>query len=49
LSIIENKTLDEINKEDRIQLKERFDAYKEQGQIVFCTFHQSLSYEEFIE
>lgn len=49
LSIIENKSLDEINKEDREQLKKRFDEYKKQGQIVFCTFHQSLSYEEFIE
>lgn len=49
LSIIENTSLDEINKEDREQLKKRFDEYKKQGQIVFCTFHQSLSYEEFIE
>lgn len=49
LSIIENKSLDEVNKEDREQLKKRFDEYKKQGQIVFCTFHQSLSYEEFIE
>lgn len=49
LSIIENKTLDEINTEGRTELKKKFDRYKEQGQIVFCTFHQSLSYEEFIE
>lgn len=49
LSIIENKSLDEINREDRSELKRRFDDYKAQGQIVFCTFHQSLSYEEFIE
>ncbi len=49
LSIIEKKPLSEINKEDRIALNKRFDSYKEQGQIVFCTFHQSLSYEEFVE
>lgn len=31
------------------ELKKRFDELKEHGQIVFTTFHQSLSYEDFIE
>lgn len=29
--------------------KKRFDKLKEKGQIVFTTFHQSMSYEDFIE
>lgn len=30
-------------------LKEKFDELKQQGQIEFVTFHQSYSYEEFVE
>ena len=39
----------EKNKLDRTQLKERFDAFVKKGNIVFTTFHQSMSYEDFIE
>lgn len=49
LSIIENKPLDILETEDRTVLKERFDQYKAQGQIKFVTFHQSFSYEDFVE
>jgi len=49
LSIIENKPLDVLEQEDRTVLKTRFDQYKEQGQIKFITFHQSFSYEDFVE
>ena len=49
LSIIENKALGSLEKEDRIALKKRFDEYKDQGQIKFVTFHQSFSYEDFVE
>lgn len=49
LSIIENKPLDVLEQEDRTALKNRFDQYKEQGQIKFVTFHQSFSYEDFVE
>ena len=34
---------------DRDELKKRFDELKEAGQIEFITFHQSYSYEEFVE
>lgn len=35
--------------ERRRQLKERFDALAEAGQVRFVTFHQSFSYEDFVE
>lgn len=49
LSIIENISLEVLEQEDRTALKLRFDQYKEQGQIKFVTFHQSFSYEDFVE
>ena len=49
LSIIEHKPLEVLEQEDRTALKKRFDQYKEQGQIKFVTFHQSFSYEDFVE
>lgn len=49
LSIIEDKSLEELEKEERRDLKNRFDEYKNKGQIKFVTFHQSFSYEDFVE
>lgn len=49
LSVIENKTLNILEKEDRTELKARFDEYKDLGRIEFVTFHQSFSYEDFVE
>lgn len=37
------------NKENRTALKKRFDTLKEQNLIGFVTFHQSFSYEDFVE
>src|SRR5574344_764676 len=37
------------NRDNREALKERFEEYKKSGQIEFITFHQSFSYEEFVE
>nr|WP_315424291.1 AAA family ATPase [uncultured Pedobacter sp.] len=49
LAIIENKTEEEINLEQRKELNKRFNEYIADGQIVFTTFHQSMAYEDFIE
>ena len=34
---------------DRKALKEKFEEFRKAGQIEFITFHQSYSYEEFVE
>ncbi len=39
----------EANKSDRSTLKRRFDELKAKGRIDFVTFHQSFSYEDFVE
>jgi len=52
VSIIEMKPFEEVNREADTNysfVKKRFDDYKKQGLISFVTFHQSYSYEEFIE
>ena len=33
----------------RVKAKERFDELRDDGQIIFTTFHQSFGYEEFVE
>lgn len=37
------------NAHDRGKLKERFDELRREGRIEFITFHQSYSYEDFVE
>ena len=49
LSIIEQKTEYDLAQEDRTVLKQRYQDYVAKGQIVFTTFHQSISYEDFVE
>jgi hypothetical protein len=49
LAIIENKPLSEYKNVGREAVKRCFDEYVKNGQIAFITFHQSLSYEDFIE
>ncbi len=48
LEIIDEQFYQE-NKDDRKKLKEKFEEYREAGQIEFVTFHQSYGYEEFVE
>ena len=49
IAIVEELELDEVEKSSRSELKERFDRLKEVGQIEMVTFHQSFTYEDFIE
>lgn len=47
--IIEGKNEDEINMEEYSSIMDRFNKYRADGHVIFTTFHQSYSYEEFIE
>lgn len=49
LSIIEGRNLIEYENIERDELHRKFEEYKNNGQIGFVTFHQSFSYEDFIE
>lgn len=49
LSIIERKSEHVLALESRQVLKERYQSYVTSGQIAFTTFHQSMSYEDFVE
>ncbi len=49
LSIIENRTLEELEMEPRGALRHRFNEYLEEGWIQYVTFHPSFAYEDFVE
>lgn len=49
LSVLEGVPLEDLEKEDRASLNQRFRQFVKEGRVVFTTFHQSFSYEEFIE
>lgn len=49
VAIIEERLLEELKAEDPAAVRERFAAYRQQGLVEFTTFHQSYSYEDFIE
>ncbi|MFN3528505.1 MAG: AAA family ATPase [Bacteroidia bacterium] len=49
LQIIRGYSDAEIKTRPRADLKAEFDALMNEGQIVFSTFHQSMTYEDFVE
>ena len=49
MSIIDNTEYKDVSEEQYSALKTRFDELKQADQIEFVTFHQSYSYEEFVE
>ncbi len=49
MSIIDNTEYKAVSDEQYSDLKKRFDKYKQARQIEFVIFHQSYSYEEFVE
>jgi 5-methylcytosine-specific restriction endonuclease McrBC GTP-binding regulatory subunit McrB len=49
LEIINEEEEKELNWKDRNAVKNLFDKRVDEGRIVFTTFHQSISYEDFIE
>ncbi len=49
VAIIENQVVNEVEKEDRDEVKKRFEEYRNEGQVEMVTFHQNTTYEDFIE
>ncbi|RZL69810.1 MAG: hypothetical protein EOO93_00430 [Pedobacter sp.] len=49
LEIINDEEVNQLDWDNRSAVKALFDRKLESGQIAFTTFHQSLSYEDFIE
>lgn len=49
ISIIENVSEESLKAEPRDSVKARFDNFIKEGRVAFTTFHQSMSYEDFVE
>lgn len=49
IAIVENKSWTLVQQMDANTIQKRLDAYLSSGQVVFTTFHQAMSYEDFVE
>lgn len=49
VAICEDKDLKGVKEEDRHDVAIRFAKLQQEGQVEFVTFHQSMSYEDFVE
>ena len=49
VAIIGGKSVEEVKKGNREEVKKRFDEFRDNGQIEMVTFHQNYAYEDFIE
>ena len=49
VAIIENRPLEDVIADGYGGNLEKYDKYTKMGRIAFMTFHQSLSYDDFIE
>ena len=49
VSIIENRPVEDVIAEGYSLALDKYDRYTKMGRIAFMTFHQSLSYDDFIE
>ena len=49
VAIIENRSMNKVEQEDRAAVKKRFDEQRREGHIEMVTFHQNTTYEDFVE
>jgi 5-methylcytosine-specific restriction protein B len=49
VAIIEGTSIAQVEAEDRLEVRRRYEVYRENEQIEFITFHQSYAYEDFIQ
>lgn len=49
IAIVENKSWTLVQQMDANTIQKRLEAYLSSGQVVFTTFHQAMSYEDFVE